>query len=192
MAEAKIFRIGTGTQLEAIGLALERYLREEKQLETQGVSQSDTCYFIQARQPEEWKKFVGLDQAVQVKMTLHGDLITVDVGAGRWVDKLGAATVGYLVFAPLLVTAAIGAVGQEQLPKDIFSFVERFLLLERAPESAESGRPVCHSCHAPLPADARFCPQCGSPVPTVRACPACGAEAAADARFCTECGSPLK
>ena len=44
----------------------------QKRLETEGVSQSETSYFIQARQTEGWKKFVGLDQAIQVRLSVYG------------------------------------------------------------------------------------------------------------------------
>ena len=41
--------------------------RGQKHLETEGVAQSETSYFIQARQTDGWKKFVGMDQAIQVR-----------------------------------------------------------------------------------------------------------------------------
>ena len=47
--------------------------------------------------------------------------------------------------------------------------------------------PTCPTCGEPVPANARFCPSCG----TARsaACPACGA--AAIGRFCADCGLPI-
>ncbi len=200
MADAKVFQLGRGLTLEDVAHALENYLREQKRLETEGVSQSETSYFIQARQTEGWKKFVGLDQAIQVRLTVYQDRLTVDLGAGRWVDKLGAATVGYIVFAPLLLTAVIGAIGQERLPRDIFDFIERFTFLgkpldindviNRAPEAPAA--PRCAACHASLPEGARFCPECGTPVSRAGVCPVCGAQAKIEgARFCANCGAPL-
>jgi hypothetical protein len=46
---------------------------------------------------------------------------------------------------------------------------------------------VCASCGSQLPADAKFCAECGAAVRTP--CPACGAQRTAGARFCAECGA---
>lgn len=204
MADAKVFRMGGSQTLEDVAYALEDFLRTQKHLETEGVAQSETSYFIQARQTEGWKKFVGMDQAIQVRLSVYGDMLTVDLGAGRWVDKLGAATVGYIIFAPLMLTAAIGAIGQQKLPQEIFDFVQRYTFLGKpldindfapaSPEEAEEApKPRCAACGEPLPAGAKFCPACGKPAAQKRACPVCGAVPAADtARFCAECGAPLQ
>ena len=82
MADAKVFRMDGSQTLEDVAHALEDFLRTQKRLETEGVSQSETSYFIQARQTEGWKKFVGLDQAIQVRLSVYGDKLTVDLGAG--------------------------------------------------------------------------------------------------------------
>ena len=195
MADAKVYKLGTLT-LADVARELEEYLRFQKNLETEGVAQAENIYFIQARQTEGWKKFAGMDKAVQVKLTVHEDYLTVDIGAGRWVDKLGAATVGYLVFAPLMITAAIGAIGQDKLPQEIFGFVERLTMLHGHPtmdimETAPNAACVCGACHSPLPAGARFCPGCGAPVRAGRTCPGCGAEVGEGARFCAGCGTKL-
>ena len=194
MADAKVFRMDGSLTLEDVARALEDFLRTQKRLETEGVSQSETSYFIQARQPESWKKFVGMDKAIQVRLSVYGDMLTVDLGAGRWVDKLGAATVGYIVFAPLLITAAIGALRQDQLPQEIFSFVQRFTFLGKPLDmgaALESEGPCCAGCGAALPEGARFCPGCGRPAAKV--CPVCGAApSTADARFCASCGAALR
>ena len=199
MADAKVFRMAAGLTLEDVAAALEDFLRTQKRLETEGVSQSETSYFIQARQTEGWKKFVGMDQAIQVRLSVYSDMLTVDLGAGRWVDKLGAATVGYIVFAPLLITAAIGAIGQQKLPQEIFDFVQRYTFMGkpldindfREPETPAQNH--CAACGEAVPEGARFCPNCGTSVARKKkTCPVCGAEATVEgARFCAECGAPL-
>lgn len=206
MADARIFQLGDSITLADVAHGLEDYFVRHKNMEAEGVFQGEDAYFIQARQREDWKKFVGMDKAVQVRLTVRQGSLTVDVGAGRWVDKLGAATVGYLIFTPLLVTAAIGALGQEQLPRDIFDFVERFIILRGGPipgfadapaptcdrPAAEPAAAACQSCHAPLPQGARFCAQCGQPVPAPKTCPQCHAQVPDGARFCSACGEPLQ
>lgn len=205
MAEARIYQLGNSITLADVAYGLEDYFVRQKNMEAEGIFQGEDAYFIQARQQKDWMKFAGMDKAVQVRLTVRQDRLTVDVGAGRWVDKLGAAAVGYLFFTPLLVTAAIGALGQEQLPRDIFDFVERFIILHGGPipgitddpfqpcgEPAPAAGPaVCPACQAPLPDGAKFCAQCGHAVPQARTCPKCHAQVSAQARFCSACGAPL-
>lgn len=201
MADAKVFRLDHSLTLLDVAHALEDFLRTQKHLETEGVAQSETSYFIQARQTEGWKAFVGMDRAIQVRLSVYQDMLTVDLGAGRWVDKLGAATVGYIIFAPLLITAVIGAIGQQKLPQEIFDFVQRFTFLGKPMDMrdfVEVGPPpkgeqtCCAQCGMPLPDGAKFCPNCGNNVSSLRICPVCGASSAAEsAKFCAECGAPL-
>src|SRR5205807_6658392 len=47
----------------------------------------------------------------------------------------------------------------------------------------------CPSCNASAPEAAKFCSECGAPLP--RACPACGHVNPAAAKFCSECGAAL-
>jgi len=54
---------------------------------------------------------------------------------------------------------------------------------------------TCPNCQATIPADSKFCPNCGTrlqqtQVATVT-CPKCGTENAAGSKFCTNCGTAL-
>ncbi len=53
---------------------------------------------------------------------------------------------------------------------------------------------LCPKCQAGLAADARFCAQCGTPVPAAstgpKFCAGCGTQLAAGSRFCAQCGRP--
>jgi class 3 adenylate cyclase len=48
---------------------------------------------------------------------------------------------------------------------------------------------TCADCGTELPAGAKFCLECGSPVSP--GCPACGTPVVSGAKFCLECGTPL-
>ena len=50
--------------------------------------------------------------------------------------------------------------------------------------------PVCSGCGMNLAPGARFCSNCGTPVPQKSFCSNCGAEMAPGARFCSSCGTP--
>jgi len=55
--------------------------------------------------------------------------------------------------------------------------------------SAMAGK-TCPVCGASVPANAKFCPECGQNMrPT---CPNCGVEVKPNAKFCAECGTKLK
>src|ERR1700741_581911 len=45
---------------------------------------------------------------------------------------------------------------------------------------------TCTQCGQPNGGEARFCQNCGTPLP--RRCPKCGTSLAPTARFCSECG----
>ena len=47
----------------------------------------------------------------------------------------------------------------------------------------------CPGCGAVCGGAARFCEQCGLPLPST--CPGCGRPRVAAARFCADCGTPL-
>src|SRR5579863_2250967 len=48
---------------------------------------------------------------------------------------------------------------------------------------------ACPGCQAAIPAEARFCPQCGAP--QALACPSCGHANATGSKFCAQCGARL-
>src|SRR4051812_9883017 len=50
----------------------------------------------------------------------------------------------------------------------------------------------CPSCGHENPSDARFCGQCGTPLPREVECKECGRENRADLNFCVACGADLK
>ncbi len=49
---------------------------------------------------------------------------------------------------------------------------------------------ICPNCSTANPPQAKFCIECGHPLP--RLCPNCGAENPSTARFCNQCGHPLQ
>ena len=56
-----------------------------------------------------------------------GETLTVQIGAGQWIDKVAVGSVSLLVLWPLAVTAGIGAWQQMKLPKEVFDYIERRL-----------------------------------------------------------------
>ena len=58
---------------------------------------------------------------------------------------------------------------------------------------------ICRQCGKEIPADAKFCPNCGTKIeqqesaaqPADIVCPGCGIVNSSDHRFCVGCGTPL-
>lgn len=194
MAESKMFKLDGKITLEEIGIGLENFFRTKKKLVAEGIPTAEG-YLVQAKQEESWKKFVGMDTAIQVQLYKTGDMVTVNVGSGSWVDKAGAATVGMIVFAPLAVTAAIGAWSQKKLPDEIFNYIENFIITggKSVSISMDSSRGVtseqilCPSCHAINAKGTKFCSSCGTGL--ANECSNCHASVPLNSKFCQECGT---
>ena len=126
MAESRTYSLGSAT-LEQLGHSVESFLRTQDGMEVEGIQGSDG-YLVQARQRSgSWKKYAGLDKAIQVRL-VPGDsgLVMVTVGEGKWIDKLGVGIAG-LWFAPLLFVAGFGALTQLKLADDVLRHIGAFL-----------------------------------------------------------------
>jgi membrane protease subunit (stomatin/prohibitin family) len=53
----------------------------------------------------------------------------------------------------------------------------------------ETIRASCPQCEAPLAANAKFCPECGTKLKAEQHCQECGAKLAPKAKFCADCGT---
>ncbi|MBR2337804.1 MAG: SPFH domain-containing protein [Clostridia bacterium] len=50
---------------------------------------------------------------------------------------------------------------------------------------------ACCSCGKPLPANSKFCPECGAQQPVAKFCMECGAKIDPNAKFCANCGHKI-
>lgn len=193
MAESKIFKLVPGVDCDSVGLAVEGFLRERKGLYVEGVKVPEG-YFVQAKEPTTWKKFAGMDTSVQVRIIPTADMINVEVGTGKWIEKAGLATAGMIFFAPLAVTTAIGAWWQKKLPGEIFEQIEKFLMsggqnvyVTMSPrQELTDDQCVCPQCKAINRKGQKFCSSCGSKLGAQ--CPHCLADIPFGVKFCPECG----
>ncbi len=56
----------------------------------------------------------------------------------------------------------------------------------------EGVKASCPECHAPLPKNLKFCPECGAKIKAQEFCTECGAKIIPGAKFCPECGAKIK
>ncbi len=64
--------------------------------------------------------------------------------------------------------------------------------MEGKDASPAPSKETCPQCRAGLPADARFCFRCGTPVVRGQVCASCGQDLPSDAHFCHRCGQEMK
>ena len=198
MANNKMFRLCDGVTLKSIGTVVECFLKDKK-MTTQKIEAPD-CIIVQGKQEENWKKLTGMASALSVQIKMFGeDTVNVEVGNGKWADKLGAGAVGMIAFAPLALTAAFGAWSQQKLPEEIFGRIEQHIFNRgndlpqaAAPAAAAPAIPngvTCPGCGSVNEKGTKFCNSCGTKL-TVD-CPKCGNKLAIGSKFCPECGEQL-
>ena len=203
MADSRVFSLN-GNRIEAVCEQLEGFLRTEKKMEVQSAP-VDGGFLLQAGQPKDvLRSLSGMRIATNVQLSVSGDELTVTIGEGQWMDKLGVGAVGVFFLWPLAITAGIGAYKQKMLPTEIFDFISRTLGSQGAPVAftaapspaaagAQSSAPFasisCPQCGARLSADSKFCNKCGAKMQT--SCPGCGAAVTPGSKFCSQCGQPL-
>jgi hypothetical protein len=126
-----------------------------------------------------WCAFVGiLLLPVGGMLTSYGYLGRVMRYVAEETAPVGKDTFNYLAEGTREgVQAMAGAIGQG--------------LREDRPGSGSPATVRCPGCNGVLPADARFCSQCGQPLGRTRPCPHCHAANTPDARFCKNCGHAL-
>ena len=81
--------------------------------------------FVQiGRKPEGWKRKIavvagGQDLAVSVKFVDKESDAEIEIGGGRWIDKMFSGVVTWSLFAPLLAIPAIGIFRQRWLIREV-------------------------------------------------------------------------
>jgi len=64
-----------------------------------------------------------MSTSLNVAFHQQGDTLTVDIGAGKWIDKAAAGAVSMVILWPLAVTAGFGAWEQMKMPDRIFDYI---------------------------------------------------------------------
>jgi len=192
MAKSKTFALLNGLTVEKIGDYIVSWFQNTKGMIAEG-GKAQGGYFVQAKEESDgWKKMSGLTKALQVQFIKADDAVVVNCDFGKWSDKVGAGAIGMLVFAPLAVTAGIGAFKQSKLPDEVFDVIEKFILSGGVSAVVSIGSRLkddeveCPSCKAKNPKGQKLCKECGGKLG--KSCPSCGAAIDSETKFCPECG----
>lgn len=90
--------------------------------------------------------------------------------------------------AGTLMGAGIGLGVGATMAKNVNSAMNE---VSNSPAATPAGK-KCPKCGASVSATAKFCPECGSPIPQVKFCSECGAKLDPNAKFCPECGKKVE
>jgi hypothetical protein len=122
---AKFF-YGKARYAHEVANVVSRFLSSNN-LETQ-IIEADSEIIVQGKKkPNILNKALGLDEAITVGISVEGDDVKVTVGGAKWADKAVGATIGLLVFAPVLLTAGWGTYKQKKLYSEVEEEIEKFL-----------------------------------------------------------------
>jgi hypothetical protein len=91
--------------------------------DTQQVSADDQSLLIQIKKRGGWRDLVGMATSLNILFHHNADTLTVEIGAGKWIDKAAVGTVSLFILWPLAITAGMGAWEQMKMPDRIFDFV---------------------------------------------------------------------
>jgi hypothetical protein len=106
---------------------VEAYLTQEHGMISQ-LFRTHNGVVVQTKKKEDWKKYLLLDNALQIEIAQEETGVRATVGGGKWISKAVAAGAGAILAAPAaLVLAGLGAYGLYTLPDKIFGFMDGFL-----------------------------------------------------------------
>ena len=216
MAQAEALVKTTQAEAEAEVTAARRKIEMEKQLtETEVAKQAAERELIRAQADAQAAKMAGLAEAevMRAKGYTEKDVLQADVqkayaeGIGNMtINGTGGGVAGDMIGLGVGMAAA-GAVAPQ-----LGEMMKGFGTTAETKATA-----TCAKCGATLPANAKFCLECGEPVVSadeivcpacgktvvkgkfcpecghkfISACPKCGKDVPAGAKFCLECGEKL-
>lgn len=78
---------------------------------------------LQIKKGGGFKTAIGLSTALNVNIERSQDHFTLSFSDGKWVDKAAVAGVSFFLLWPLLITSAVGAYRQAELPGKIIEYI---------------------------------------------------------------------
>jgi len=91
--------------------------------DSQQLATEENGVLLQIKKRGTWRDFVGMSTSLNIAFNQRDDNLTVDIGAGKWIDKAAAGAVSLVLLWPLAVTAGFGAWEQAKMPDKIFDYI---------------------------------------------------------------------
>ena len=91
--------------------------------DSQQMSTEVQSVLLQVKKRGGWRDFVGMSTSLNIVFHQADETLTVEIGAGKWIDKAAVGTVSMFILWPLAVTAGFGAWEQMKMPEKVFDFI---------------------------------------------------------------------
>jgi TIR domain len=91
--------------------------------DSQQMNAENQGLLLQIKKRGGWRDFVGMSTSLNIVFHQSGDTLTVQIGAGKWIDKAAVGTVSLLILWPLAITAGFGAWEQMKMPEKVFDYI---------------------------------------------------------------------
>lgn len=91
--------------------------------DSQQMNTESQSTLLQIKKRGGWRDFVGMATSLNILFRQSGDTLTVEIGAGKWIDKAAAGTVSLFIFWPLAIAAGYGAWEQMKMPEKVFDYI---------------------------------------------------------------------
>ena len=101
---------------------VKRWLDSEG-FDSQQLNTDADSVLLQIKKRGGWRDLVGMATSLNIVFTQSVDTMTVEIGAGKWIDKAAVGTVSMFILWPLAVTAGIGAWEQMKMPDKVFDYI---------------------------------------------------------------------
>ncbi len=149
-----------------LGEELKKFF-EKKRMQSQCIENDSNHFVVQGKTKDSYiRKIAGMEKACTVSLKEYDNILYVQIGEGKWFDKMAGAAIAWFVAWPVAVTAAYGTFKQTQLPKEIDAFIQMYLGNEPmnylSADEQETKSQFCPLCGEQRFGDAKFCQNCGT------------------------------
>lgn len=119
------YTLRDGKSVDGVVDLVTRFLHNNK-MEVQTLGHSE-CKVIQARVRKAGaKKLLGMDKAIEVRLSLEGQRLVVEMGNAKWADKAVVMAVSMFVMWPLAITSGVGIYKQNELFAEIKTVIDQY------------------------------------------------------------------
>lgn len=123
MPGAKMRRYATdGADIPQLIADLKAWLVSQS-FEAQQLNTEDGGVMLQIKKQGGWRDWVGMATSLNILFQESDDALMVQIGAGKWADKIGAGAVSLILLWPLAISAGYGAWEQMKMPDNVFDFI---------------------------------------------------------------------
>lgn len=119
------YTLRDGKSVDEVVDLVTRFLHNNK-MEVQTLGHAE-CKVIQARVRKAGaKKLLGMDKAIEVRLSQEGQRLVVEMGNAKWADKAVVMVVSMFVMWPLAITSGVGIYKQNELFAEIKTVIDQY------------------------------------------------------------------